>query len=142
MKLIDYVKDQFKDGPELFVDEKIITNNKGVTITRNTERLRKMSIGLVSCNNSKEWYNLCRQVCEPGTVIEDYTDEWNQLYDDYLVLVRNTLTMRLIQERRDKGAKTLLDILTRRDREHWAEQKDVNVSGNEQDIVKISIVGA
>ena len=123
MELIEYVKNEFKQGPELFRDEIHITNKKGVTITRNTERLRRMSLGLVSCNDATEWYNLCRQVCEPGTIIKEYTEDWKTLFDDYSILVRNQLTLQLLQERREKSAKTLLDILSRRDKQHWAEDK-------------------
>lgn len=122
MELIEYVKDEFKNGPELFRDEIEIVK-KGTTIRRNTERLRRMSLGLVSCNSAEEWYNLCRQVCAPGTIIKDYTDDWKILFDDYSILVRNQLTLQLLQERREKSAKTLLDILSRRDKSHWAEDK-------------------
>ena len=48
MKLYEYVKDLFKDGPELWQDEKYITNSKGIQIKRDTKRLRDMSLGLVS----------------------------------------------------------------------------------------------
>lgn len=122
MKLLDYVKDQFKNGPELFRDEITIAKDNAI-VKRNTQRLRRMSLGLISCNNSNEWYNLCRQVCEPGTIIEDFTDEWTYLFNDYTILVRNQLTLQLLQERREKSAKTLLDILSRRDKEHWADEK-------------------
>lgn len=123
MTLIEYVKEQFKFGPELFRDQIMQTNDKGITITRNTERLRKMSLGLVSCNTPEEWYSICRLVCVPGTIIEPYTDEWKSLFDDYTLLARNNLTLQLLQERREKSARTLLDILARRDKQHWAEDK-------------------
>lgn len=122
MKLLDYVKDEFKNGPELFRNEIEIVR-KGTTIKRNTERLRKMSLGLVSCNDSNEWYSLCRQVCPAGTIIEEYTDDWKPLFDDLVILVQNQLTLQLLQERREKSAKTLLDILARRDKQHWGEDK-------------------
>lgn len=122
MKLLEYVKDQFKNGPELFRDEIIIAKDNAI-VKRNTQRLRQMSLGLISCNCPNEWYNLCRQICESGTIIEEYNDEWVKLFDDYTILVRNQLTLQLLQERREKSAKTLLDILSRRDKDHWAEDK-------------------
>lgn len=143
MTLLEYVKNEFKHGPELFRDQIIQTNDKGVSITRNTERLRKMSLGIVSCNNAEEWYNLVRQVCVPGTIIEPYNEEWNKLYEDYTLLVRNSLTLQLLQERRERSAKTLLDILARRDKSHWSEdKKSLEVStGNETKTITFKFEG-
>ena len=144
MNLLEWTKDQFKNGPELFRDQIIITNDKGATITRNTERLRKMSLGLISCNTSEEWYNICRLVCEPGTIIESYTDDWKKLYEDYNLLVRNNLTLQLLQERREKSAKTLLEILERRDKSHWgADSKSIEVSSknNNENVITVKFAG-
>ena len=121
MKLYDYVKDLFKDGPELWQDEKYITNSKGIQIKRDTKRLRDMSLGLVSSSNAEEWYRICRLNCVPGTVIEDYNDNWVELFNDNVALVRNELTKMLLRERGNKSAKTLFDILERRDKLHWGK---------------------
>lgn len=123
MKLIDYVKDAFKDGPELWSDEKYITNAKGVTIKRDVKRLRDMSLGLVSSSNAEEWYRICRLSCPAGTIIEPCDDMWVELFNDNVALVRNELTKMLLRERANKSAKTLFDILERRDRVHWAKDE-------------------
>lgn len=122
MKLYEYVKDLFKDGPELWQDEKYITNSKGVQIKRDTKRLRDMSLGLVSSSNAEEWYRICRLNCVPGTIIEDYDDSWVELFNDNVALVRNELTKMLLRERGNKSAKTLFDILERRDKLHWGKE--------------------
>ena len=122
MKLVEYVKDIFENGPELFSDEKIITKN-GSTLKRNTKRLRECSLGLVSCSTPEEWYRICRLNCEPGTIIEEYDEKvWTELYQDNLALVRNELTKTLLKEREKKSATTLLNILSKRDSEHWADK--------------------
>lgn len=122
MKLLEFVKKQFERGPELFVDEKVHVNDKGVSVMRNCKRLREMSLGLISSNNADEWYRICRLNCEPGTIIEDYKEEdWTELYNDMLSLVRNELTKCLLKEREKKSAKTLLDILSKRDKNHWSD---------------------
>ena len=123
MTLLDYVKDTFKDGPELWQDEKYITNAQGVTIKRDVKRLREMSLGLLSSSSAEEWYRICRLNCPPGTIIEDYIDEWIELFNDQLSLARNELTKMLLKERANKSAKTLFDILERRDRTHWAKEE-------------------
>lgn len=122
MALFDWVKDLLKNGPELFRTEVVQTNDKGVIIKRDTTRLREISLGIISSNNAEEWYRICRLNCPVGTTIEDYTDDWIDLYNDTLALVRNSLTKSLLQERASKSAQTLLSILERRDKEHW--QKD------------------
>ena len=122
MTLYEWVKDLFKDGVELFSDEIFITNDKGVTIKRNTKLLRELSLGIISSNDSKEWYRICRLNCPAGTIIEDYNEfEWNNLYDDIIALVRNRLTKELLKERGSKAAQTLLNILSKRDKVHWGE---------------------
>ena len=121
MKLYEYVKDAFKDGPELWQDERFVTNAQGVTIRRDAKRLREMSLGLVSSSNAEEWYRICRLNCTAGTIIEPYDDAWVELFNDNVALVRNELTKTLLKERANKSAKTLFDILERRDKAHWGK---------------------
>lgn len=124
MTLYKWVKDLFKDGVELFSDEIFITNDKGVTIKRNTKLLRELSLGIISSNDSKEWYRICRLNSPVGTIIEDYNEsEWSELYDDITALVRNRLTKELLKERGSKAAQTLLNILSKRDKGHWGEEQ-------------------
>lgn len=133
MKLFDWVKDSLKNGPELFRTEVVTTNDKGVIIKRDTTRLREISLGIISSNNAEEWYRICRLYCPVGTTIEDYTDDWCDLYNDALALVRNSLTKSLLQERASKSAQTLLSILERRDKEHWQkEAKSTTVDINKE----------
>ena len=122
MTLYEWVKDLFKDGVELFSDEIFITNDKGITIKRNTKMLRELSLGIISSNDSKEWYRICRLNSPVGTIIEDYNEsEWSELYDDITALVRNRLTKELLKERGSKAAQALLNILSKRDKVHWGE---------------------
>ena len=122
--LYDWTREEIKNGPELLDDEIFVKSSKGATIRRDTRRLREISLGCVSSNNAKEFYNVCRLNCPPGTVIEEYNEEkWIPLYEDMTLLCRNKLTRLLLDERSNKSAKTLLEILTKRDKEHWAEEK-------------------
>lgn len=122
MTLYEWAKDLFKDGVELFSDEVFITNDKGITLKRNTKILRELSLGIISSNDSKEWYRICRLNSPIGTIIEDYNEsEWTNLYDDITALVRNRLTKELLNERGSKAAQTLLNILSKRDKVHWGE---------------------
>lgn len=144
MTLYEWVKDIVKDGVELFADEITITNDKGVRITRNTKVLREISLGIISTNNSKEWYRLCRLNCPVGTIIEEYEDDkWNDLYEDTATLVRNRLTKELIKERNNKSATTLLSILERRDKDRWQkEQKQTSVKATTNQGINLEFVVA
>lgn len=123
-KLYEWVKELFKDGVELFSDNKAIVKN-GVTLNRDVTKLRKCSIGLISSSNAEDWYNICRLNCDVGTIIESFDERWETLYNDMLLLVKATLTETLIDERNCKSAKTLLDILERRSKQEWSKDKKV-----------------
>lgn len=123
MKLTEWVNDLFKNGPELWSDEKVMVNDKGIVVRRDTKRLRDCSLGLVSVSGPEEWYRICRLNCPPGTIIENYKEEeWTGLYQDMLSLVRNELTKALLTERGNKSAKVLLDILERRSKNEWGKE--------------------
>ena len=123
MTLYEWVKDLFKSGVELFNDEIIFTNDKGITVKRNTKLLRELSLGIISSNDSKEWYRICRLNCPVGTIIEDYNElGWNELYDDIRALVRNRLTKELLKDKGSKAAQTLIDVLSLRDKAHWGKE--------------------
>lgn len=129
MRLIEWTKEQFKNGIELFNDFRTIVKN-GVTLNRDVTRLRKCSIGLISAATAEDWYNICRLNCEPGTIIEPFDDEWKDLYKDMLLLAKATLTETLIDERNCKSAKTLLDILERRSRDEWNKDKFTEITAS------------
>lgn len=143
MKLIDYAKKLFAKGPELWEDAITVKDGK-TTIKRDTAKLRKCSIGLVSCNEPSEWYLVIRREAPTGTSIEPFEDdavEWKSLFESTRVLVRADLTRSLLMERNAKSAKVLLDVMARRDPEHWADnQKKVEVAATDGDReLKISI---
>ncbi len=156
MTLLDYVKKLFTKGPELWEDTRTVHDpNTKATIKRDTARLRKCSLGIVSCDTPEEFYRICRRECPVGTVInpfEDDRDQWTELYEDIRILVRADLTRSLLMERNYKSSKTLLDVLERRDREHWAKETakkttEVSVKGATEDStepreLKITIVDA
>ena len=132
MTLIEWTESIFKDGVELFEDERLITKNC-TTLKRDCKRLKACSIGLISTSTAEEWYNICRLNCEPGTIIEPFDERWNSLYNDNLALVKLKLTQSLLEERFSKSAKTLIDILARRDKDRWSDQAkktEVKASSN------------
>lgn len=123
MTLLKWVKDVFKNNEvELFEDEKTIIKN-GMTISRNVKNVHDLSLGIVTANDASEWYRCCRLHCPVGTIIEDFDPAvWNELFDDVSSLVRNALVKTLLKERFAKSAKTLLDLMERRDRAHFAKE--------------------
>lgn len=136
--LIKWTENIFKDGVELFEDERLITKN-GTTLKRDCKRLKACSIGLISTSTAEEWYNICRLNCEPGTIIEPFDERWNSLYNDNLALVKLKLTQSLLEERFSKSAKTLLDILERRDKERWSkDQRQLKVEQKEDNRLNIT----
>lgn len=138
MKLIEWTREQFKNGIELFNNSITVVKN-GVTLNRDVTRLRKCSIGLISAATAEDWYNICRLNCDVGTTIEPFDDEWKALYKDMLLLAKATLTETLIDERNCKSAKTLLDILERRSKQEWApDQKQLKVEQKEDNRLNIT----
>lgn len=124
MTLIEWTKDLLKNGVELWSDEALITAKNGSVVKRDVKVLRAVCLGIISSNTAEEWYRLCRLNCPAGTVIEPYYEStWKELFEDTTALVRNELTKCLLKERAAKSAQILLGILSRRDKEHWAEDK-------------------
>lgn len=121
--LYDWTVALFKNGVELFSNEQFIIKNN-TTIRRDCTKLKKCSIGVISAKDSRAWYDVCRLNCDVGTIIEEYDEtKWNKLYNDVLTLVKLSLTECLIKERQSKSAKVLLDILERRAKSEWADEK-------------------
>ena len=136
MTLLEWVKKELENGIELWNDEKYITNSKGITVKRDVHRNRNICLGIISSNSPEEWYRIVRLNCPPGTIINEYNEEeWSELYLDQLSIIRNELVKLLLVERANKSAKTLLDILERRDQEHWMQKTQTKTAevktGNE-----------
>lgn len=136
--LIKWTENIFKDGVELFEDERLITTN-GTTLKRDCKRLKACSIGLISTSKAEEWYNICRLNCEPGTIIEPFDERWNSLYNDNLALVKLKLTQSLLEERFSKSAKTLLDILERRSKAEWGKESKMTAAVSDKDGKTVSL---
>lgn len=141
MTLLEYTKDQIKNnGAELFRDEISIMKNN-VALKRDTRILRQMCLGAISTDNAHEWYLICRLHCPVGTLIEDYNEaDWAPVYDEYVAMCRVELTKALMNERNAKSAGVLLKILEKRDRNHWADNKVIDVKNNQNESISISIV--
>lgn len=139
MTLLEWTKDVFKNNEvELFEDEKTIIKN-GVTISRNVKNVHDLSLGIVTANDASEWYRCCRLHCPVGTIIEDFDPVvWNELFDDVSSLVRNALVKTLLKERFAKSAKTLLDLMERRDKAHFAKE-DQKISAKVSSVDKQNV---
>ena len=134
MTLIEWVKQLLEHGVELFADEKEIQSKNGAVLNRDCRKLREVSLGVISTSNAEEWYRICRLNCPAGTVIEPYHESiWTDLFNDTTALVRNALTKSLVDERSAKSASTLLSILSRRDKDHWAEDKGKSITAEAKD---------
>ena len=76
-----------------------------------------LTIGLISTNNKEEFSKIAFHYAPVGTIIEPIDDDW---YETRLLLVRNLLTEKLLKDQR---ARHYLDILARRDKDHWDDGK-------------------
>ena len=121
MKLTQWLDKTFK---HVTIDETIGT----LTVPKINIAL---TIGLISTSNKEEFKELCFNYLPVGTIIDEIDDDW---YKRKVLLVRNILTEKLLT---DKRAKHYLDILERRDKEHWqdtSKSKEVKVESKSQDI--------
>lgn len=143
MTLLENIKELFKNGVEPFHDSIEITNSKGVTIKRDTKKLRQLSLAAISTDTAKEFYSICRINCDVGTIIEPFENnekEWEELYNDVISLCRISIMKEMMDERFVKSANVLMKILEKRDKNHWGDEKKVDVVTDDQPI-HISIMG-
>jgi hypothetical protein len=130
MTLQDYLNNNFK---HITLDPVVNTGSSILTVPKVNVDL---TIGLISTNNKEEFAKLAFHYAPVGTIIEPLDDDW---YETHILLVRNLLTEKLLK---DSRAKHYLDILARRDKQHWedsSKNKQLQVESKNQDI-KISIV--
>lgn len=126
MTLQDYLNNNFK---HITLDN-LIKSPNGSIITVPQVNV-DLTIGIISTNNKEEFAKLAFHYAPVGTIIEPLDDDW---YETRVLLVRNLLTEKLLKDQR---AKHYLDILARRDKEHWVDtskQKEVKVESKSQDI--------
>lgn len=126
MTLQDYLNNNFK---HITLDT-LIKNPNGSIITVPQVNV-DLTIGIISTNNKEEFAKLAFHYAPAGTIIEPLDDDW---YETRVLLVRNLLTEKLLKDQR---AKHYLDILSRRDKEHWqdtSKQKELKVESKSQDI--------
>ena len=86
-----------------------------------------LTIGLISTNNKDEFSKIAFHYAPIGTIIEPLDEDW---YQTHLLLVRNLLTEKLLKDQR---ARHYLDILARRDADHWqdtSKQKQLKVESD------------
>lgn len=126
MTLQDYLNNNFK---HITLDN-LIKSSNGSIITVPQVNV-DLTIGIISTNNKEEFAKLAFHYAPAGTIIEPLDDDW---YETRVLLVRNLLTEKLLKDQR---AKHYLDILARRDKEHWVDtskQKELKVESKSQDI--------
>ena len=124
-KLSEWLDTNFK---HVTISDTIISNGSIITVPKINVAL---TIGLISTSNKDEFKDLCFNYLPVGTIIDEIDDDW---YRRKVLLVRNVLTEKLLT---DKRAKHFLDILERRDKEHWqdtSKAKELKVESKSQDI--------
>ena len=126
MTLQDYLDKNFN---HITLDN-LIKNSNGSIITVPQVNV-DLTIGLISTNNKEEFAKLAFHYAPAGTIIEPLDNDW---YETRLLLVRNLLTEKLLKDQR---ARHYLEILSRRDKDHWqdtSKQKEVKFESKSQDI--------
>lgn len=146
--ILEWVREQVKGGPVLWTDRvTVVDPESGSTVSRDVKRLRELSLGIISCNDAREWYRICRHNAPVGTILDDFVEQrWVNVYEDFKALVHTELTKSMLTEENATKAKLLLDVLERRDREHWnkdtAKRVEVTAPGESgQKEFKVSFVG-
>lgn len=111
--------------------------NKNGTILTVPEINIKLTVGVLTTNSKEEFEKLCFHLAPVGTIIEPLEDDY---YEGQLLLARNYLNVRAISN--DRETKRLLEILERRDKEHWSKesskQATVDINSNKDNSINIS----
>ena len=104
--------------------------NKNGTILTVPEINIKLTISFLTTNDKQEFEKLCFALAPVGTIIEPLDDDY---YTSQLLLSRNYINVRAISN--DRETKRLIEILERRDKEHWSKEssKTVEVKNNPTD---------
>lgn len=142
--ILKWTIDTVKNGPELWNDYKMVADpESGATVRKDCRKLRELSLGIIGCNDSHEFYRIARHHAPAGIVLEEYdADRWFHTFEDFRALVRTELTKALLTEDNNKKAKLLLDVLERRDAEHYAKKdsgKQVSVTQTDSENKTTSI---
>ena len=95
-----------------------------------------LTYGLISTESKEEFSKLVFHLMPPGTVVDDIPDEF---YEGKILLLRNMLTKMLMEEPNHKMADRYLNILERRDKNHWSkESKQLKVEQKEDKNLSIT----
>lgn len=110
-------------------------NFKHVTFTESVGTLRvpkvntDLTYGLLSTEDKDEFAKLVFHYMPAGTIVDDIPDEF---YEGKILLLRNMLTRMLMEEPNNRMAERYLNILERRDKNHWGkDQKTLKVEQKE-----------
>lgn len=117
-------------------------NFKHVTFDENIGNLRvpkinvDLTYGLLSTETKEEFRKLVFHLAPVGIIVDDISDEF---YEGKILLVRNMLTKMLMEEPNHKLADRFLNILERRDKNHWSkDQKQLKVEQKEDKNLSIT----
>ena len=117
-------------------------NFKHVTFDENIGNLRvpkinvDLTYGLLSTETKEEFRKLVFHLAPVGIIVDDISDEF---YEGKILLVRNMLTKMLMEEPNHKLADRFLNILERRDKNHWGkDQKQLKVEQKEDNRLNIT----
>ena len=95
-----------------------------------------LTYGLISTESKEEFSKLVFHLMPPGTVVDEIPDEF---YEGKILLLRNMLTKMLMEEPNHKMADRYLNILERRDKNHWSkESKQLKVEQKEDKNLSIT----
>ena len=95
-----------------------------------------LTYGLISTENKEEFSKLVFHLMPSGTIVDDIPDEF---YEGKILLLRNMLTKMLMEEPNHKMADRYLNILERRDKNHWGkDQKQLKVEQKEDKNLSIT----
>jgi len=95
-----------------------------------------LTYGLISTESKEEFSKLVFHLMPSGTVVDEISDEF---YEGKILLLRNMLTKMLMEEPNHKMADRYLNILERRDKNHWSkESKQLKVEQKEDKNLSIT----
>ena len=82
----------------------------------------ELTYGLLSTEDKKEFQKLVFHLAPLGVIVDTISDDF---YEGKILLLRNKLTKMLMEEPNHKLADRFLNILERRDKNHWGKDKKV-----------------
>ena len=130
MTLSEWIKNTWK---HVTLDTVIVKNGSTLNVP---EINQDLTMGLLSTSNLDEFKKLVFHFAPIGTIVDDIPEDY---YEGQILKLRQLLTKELMMATQPKVIQKYLEILDRRDREHWGKDTGKQLKVEQKEDRNLSI---